>query len=32
MKTRMNHVKDLMHLLVEEGWLEAPKNRNPGYN
>ncbi|WP_394237502.1 FtsK/SpoIIIE domain-containing protein [Niallia oryzisoli] len=31
MKMRMNDVKDLMQVLVEEGWLEAPKNRNSGY-
>lgn len=31
MKMRMNDVKELMHVLVEEGWLEAPKTRNSGY-
>ena len=27
----MNDVKELMQLLVEQRWLEAPKNRNSGY-
>lgn len=31
MKMRMNDVKELMQVLVEEGWLEAPKTRNAGY-
>lgn len=31
MKMRMNDVKDMMQLLVDEGWLEAPKTRNSGY-
>ena len=31
MKMRMNDVKELMQLLVEQRWLEAPKNRNSGY-
>lgn len=31
MKMRMNDVKDLMQVLVKEGWLEAPATRNSGY-
>lgn len=31
MKMRMNDVKELMQLLVDEKWLEAPKTRNSGY-
>ena len=31
MKMRMNDVKELMQVLVEEDWLEAPKTRNAGY-
>jgi S-DNA-T family DNA segregation ATPase FtsK/SpoIIIE len=31
LKMRMNDVKDLMQVLVKEGWLEAPKTRNSGY-
>jgi len=27
----MNDVKELMQVLVKEGWLEAPKTRNTGY-
>ena len=31
LKMRMNDVKELMQVLVVEGWLEAPKTRNSGY-